>query len=318
MANYSISANQLTEGTSVFIRGKLAFARLTSLIEGAALAASDQRKVQNGMSPVGKPHTTATITEAEVQFADPANPTVEEQFVSERRYTSKKNPDTGANYSIDSKGTNLPIIAIPSEKGDGTYDQDTSGQELAQGLDVTLVLRVYKPKNFANRGLSLDQVIVHEAPRYYNAGGVATGELAARGIVFNAPPRAVQAQPGTDSAVGNGEEPVGTEVEDGLSFPAPQPAVAAAVPAAVPAQAHAQVAAAPVAVAPQAAPAATPVPAPVPAVQPQQETPEQKLARLERENAELKDAGSAVGAPAGQGPWGGSGDAQQAGITYQG
>ncbi|MCR1163239.1 hypothetical protein NEK97_17385 [Paenarthrobacter sp. UW852] len=316
MANYAISANQLTEGTSVFIRGKLAFARLTSLIEGAALAASDQRKVQNGMSPVGKPHTTATITEAEVQFADPANPTVEEQFVSERRYTSKKNPASGANYSIDSKGTNLPIIAIPSEKGDGTYDQDTSGQELAQGLDVTLVLRVYKPKNFANRGLSLDQVIMHETPRYYNAGGVASGELAARGIVFNTPPRAVQAQPGTDSAVGNGEEPVATEVEDGLSFPAPQPAVAAPVAAPTPAQVHTQVATAPVAVLPEAP--AAPVPAPVPAVQPQQETPEQKLARLERENAELKNAGSAVGAPAGQGPWGGSGDAQQAGITYQG
>ncbi|MFC7849317.1 hypothetical protein ACFUTU_12665 [Arthrobacter sp. NPDC057388] len=314
MANYAISANQLTEGTSVFIRGKLAFARLTSLIEGAALAASDQRKVQNGMSPVGKPHTTATITEAEVQFADPANPTVEEQFVSERRYTSKKNPASGANYSIDSKGTNLPIIAIPSEKGDGTYDQDTSGQELAQGLDVTLVLRVYKPKNFANRGLSLDQVIVHETPRYYNAGGVASGELAARGIVFNTPPRAVQAQPGTESAFGNGEEPVATEVEDGLSFPAPQPAVAAPVAAPAPAQVHTQVATAPVAVLPEAP--AAPVPAPVPAVQPQQETPEQKLARLERENAELKNAGSAVGAPAGQGPWGGSGDAQQAGITY--
>ena len=225
MANYSISASQLTEGTSVFIRGKLAFARLASLIEGAALAASDQRKVQSGMSPVGKPHTTATIIEAEVQFADPANPTVEEQFVAERRYVSKKNPDTGANYSIDSKGTNLPIIAIPSDKGDGTFDQDTSGQELAQGLDVTLVLRVYKPKNFANRGLSLDQVIVNEVPRYYNAGGVATGELAARGIVFNAPPRAVQAQSGSGSvsgsAVGNGENPVGTDVEDGLSFPAP-------------------------------------------------------------------------------------------------
>ncbi|WP_314191945.1 hypothetical protein [uncultured Arthrobacter sp.] len=316
MANYAISANQLTEGTSVFIRGKLAFARLTSLIEGAALAASDQRKVQNGMSPVGKPHTTATITEAEVQFADPANPTVEEQFVSERRYTSKKNPASGANYSIDSKGTNLPIIAIPSEKGDGTYDQDTSGQELAQGLDVTLVLRVYKPKNFANRGLSLDQVIVHETPRYYNAGGVASGELAARGIVFNTPPRAVQAQPGTESAFGNGEEPVATEVEDGLSFPAPQPAVAAPVAAPAPAQVHTQVATAPVAVLPEAP--AAPVPAPVPAVQPQQETPEQKLARLERENAELKNAGSAVGAPAGQGPWGGSGEAQQAGITYQG
>ncbi len=310
MANYSISASQLTEGTSVFIRGKLAFARLTSLIEGAALAASDQRKVQNGMSPVGKPHTTATVTEAEVQFADPANPTIEEQFVAERRYVSKKNPDTGANYSIDSKGTNLPIIAIPSDKGDGTFDQDTSGQELAQGLDVTLVLRVYKPKNFANRGLSLDQVIVNEAPRYYNAGGVATGELAARGIVFNAPPRAVQAQAGSDSAIGNGEEPVGTDVEDGLSFPAP---VAAVAPVQV--QAPAQVQAAPVqtATVPQVA---------APAVQPQAqvETPEQKLARLEAENAALKNAGSAVGAPSAQGPWNGSGDAggQQAGITYQG
>lgn len=307
MANYSISASQLAEGTRVFIRGKLGFARLTRPIAGPELAASDQRKIQNGMSPVGKAHTTATITEAEVGFADPANPTVEEKFVSERCYVSAKNPDTGANYSIDSKGTSLPIIAIPSASGDGTFDQDASGQELAQGLDVTLVLRVYKPKNFVNRGLALDQVIVNETPRYYT-GGVSTNELAARGIVFNAPPRAVQAQAGNGStrsdgsALGNGEEPVGTEVEDGLAFPAPQPAavsapVSAPVQAPTPAQVH--------------------VPA---AAQPQapSETPEQKLARLEAENAALKDAGSAVGAPVG--PWHGSGDAggQQAGITYQG
>src|SRR5436305_7122477 len=149
MTNYGISANQLTEGTGVLIRGTLAYARLTRLIEGRELAASDQRKVQNGISPIGKPHTTATITHAEVQYADPSNPTLEERFVAERCYTSSKNPDTGANYSIDSKGSTLPIIAIPAEAGDGTFDQDTSGQELARGLDVTLVLRVYKPKNYS-------------------------------------------------------------------------------------------------------------------------------------------------------------------------
>lgn len=318
MANYSISASQLAEGASVLIRGKLAFARLTSLIEGAALVASDERKVKNGMSPVGKPHTTATITEAEVVFADPATPTVEEQFVSERRYTSKKNPDTGANYSIDSKGTSLPVIAVPSATNPGTFDQDPSGRELAQGLEVTLVLRVYKPKNFTNRGLALDQVIVHETPRYYNGGGVAAGELAARGIVFNTLPRAVQAQPGTGSgagsALGNGPEPVGTDVEDGLSFPAPQPTAVAPAPAQAPVQAVAE---APQAAAPAVQPAAQP------AAQPAGETPEEKLARLERENAELKNAelmntGSAVGAPVGPGPWNGAGEGQQAGITYQG
>ncbi|WP_412075444.1 hypothetical protein ACLF6K_05860 [Streptomyces xanthophaeus] len=304
MANYTVSASKLTENTSVFIRGKLAFAVLARVIQGEELAASDQRKVKNGMSPVGRPHTTATITNAEVQFADPNNPTIEEQFVSERRYNSTMRPETGSNYSIDSKGSNLPIIAIPSAAGDGTYDQDETGRELAQGLDVTLVLRVYKPKDFNNRGLALDQVIVHEAPRYYNAFGVDQAVLAARGIVLNGTPRPVQAAPA--SAAPAAAVPVATEVEDGLSFPAPQPASA---PVAVATQAPVQTAPATVAVAP--APVAAPAPA-------QKETLEQKLARLEAENASLKDAGSAVGSPAAAGPWNGSGPAQQAGITYQG
>ncbi|MFJ2420190.1 hypothetical protein [Streptomyces brevispora] len=313
MANYSISASQITEGKNVFIRGKLGFAVLARLIEGAELAASDQRKSQNGMNPVGKPHTTATIIHAEVQCADPSSPTLEEQFVAERRYPSPKRPETGLNYSIDSKGSTLPIIAIPSATGDGTFDQDESGQELAQGLDVTLVLRTYKPKNFNNRGLALEQVIVHETPRYYNAGGIDQAELAARGIVLNGTPRAVQAAPITAAAAA---VPVATEVEDGLSFPAPQPAVAAS--AAVQTQAPTAVAqptagTAPVAAAP--ASAAVPAAAPAPA---QQETLEQKLARLEAENASFRDSGSPVGAPVATGPWNGSGQAQQAGITYQG
>ncbi|MEU0030690.1 hypothetical protein [Streptomyces sp. NPDC006335] len=305
MANYSISASQITEGKNVFIRGKLGFAVLARLIQGAELVASDQRKTKNGMSPVGKPHTTATITHAEVQFADPNNPTLEEQFVSERRYDSPKRPETGPNYSIDSKGSTLPVIAIPSPKGDGTYDQDESGQELAQGLDVTLVLRTYKPKDFNNRGLALEQVIVHEAPRYYTAGGIDQAELAARGIVLNGTPRPVQATPAAVAAV-----PVATEVEDGLSFPAPQPVSApVAVAAQAPVQAPETAVATPVAAAPVAVPAAAPA---------QQETLEEKLARLEAENASLKDAGSAVGSPVATAPWNGSGPAQQAGITYQG
>lgn len=304
MANYSISASQLTEGKNVFIRGKLGFAVLARLIEGAELVASDERKTKNGMSPVARPHTTATIIHAEVQFTDPNNPTLEEQFVSERRYDSPKRPETGPNYSIDSKGSTLPVIAIPSPKGDGTYDQDESGQELAQGLDVTLVLRTYKPKNFNNRGMALEQVIVHEAPCYYKAGGIDQAELAARGIVLNGTPRPVQATPAGAAPVA--AVPVATEVEDGLSFPAPQPAsgpVAVAAQDPVQAQTAATAVTAPV------------VAAPAPA---QQETLEQKLARLEAENASLKDAGSAVGSPVDTDPWNGSGLAQHAGITYQG
>lgn len=303
MANYSIAASQLSEGSTVLIRGKLAFARLTRLIEGQDLVASDQRKAQNGMNPVGKPHTTATITHAEVVFADPSNPTTEEQFVAERRYNSKKNPDTGLNYSIDSKGTNLPIIAVPAENGN--FDQDTSGRELAQGLDVTLVLRVYKPKNFSNRGLALDQVLVNEAPRYFNTGGPSPEALAARGVVFNSPPQAVAASDA--SPVGESQDvSVGTDVEDGLSFPSPQPQspVQTEQPAAAPAQVQAP--------APPAQPAEqgqNAAPASEPVAQAGEETMEQKLARLkalEAENAALKQGGSAVGGDD-QGPWNGPG-----------
>ncbi|MEW1548376.1 hypothetical protein [Streptomyces tsukubensis] len=298
MANYSISAGEITEGRNVFIRGKLGFAVLARLIEDAELVASDERRTKNGMSPIGRPHTTATITHAEVEFADPNNPTLEEQFVSERRYDSPKRPETGPNYSIDSKGSNLPVIAIPSPKGDGTYDQDESGRELAQGLDVTLVLRTYKPKSFNNRGLALEQVIVHEAPRYYSASGVNQAELAARGIVLNGTPRPVQVALAPAAAV-----PVATEVENGLSFPSPQPT---SVPV-------------PVAPTPVQSAPATAAGAPAPAAAPARgETLEEKLARLESENTALKDAGSAVGSPVGPGSWDGSESAQQAGITYQG
>ncbi|QWF85707.1 hypothetical protein [Amycolatopsis sp. CA-230715] len=286
-----ISAEQLSEGTYVFIRGTLSYARLTSVIEGDELKAADQRRIQNNMNPIGKPHVTATITGAEVQYTDPANPTLEERFVAERCYRSRKKQDAGLSYSIDSKGSKLPPIAIPAKAGDGTYEQDNSRQELAQGLDVTLVLRVYKPQNYAKRGLALDQVIVHETPRYFNPSGVTDDELAAHGIVFASPPRAVQA-PSDGSAVGPAEDIAGTEANDGLPLPAPQPSAAAA-----PASRSPQV----------------------------EETLEEKLARVEAENTALKDAGSAVGAAVAVGAandrpgtgHAGPGD-QQPGITYQG
>ena len=308
--NYTVNADELTEGALVLVRGKLGFARLTRLIEGAELQTSDARKTQNGMNPVGVPHTTATVTHAEVICKDPAAPTLEERFVAERRYASKKRPETGANYTIDSKGRNLPVIAIPN--GEGQVVQDTSGQELAQGLDVMLVLRVYKPKTYNKRGLSLDQVIVNEPVKYYG-GNTNTAELAARGIVFAAPPQAVQAgvnapagEPASVDTATVADAGTGTVIdENGFAFPAP---AAHPVQPAQPVQVQAQ----PVAT---SAPIASQSMAQTPAQS--VETPEEQIARLLRENAALKDAGSAIGAPMPGNPWADNQPAP-AGITYRG
>lgn len=218
MANYAYKADKLTDGDEILVRGKIGFSRITSRIEGADLAKSDQRKVQNGMRAVGKPHTTMTLSEPTVLFGNPQQPTYAENFVQERFYISKKYPERGMQYTIISKGNNLPIIAVPEENGQG-FAQDTSGRELANGLDVTVQLRVYKIPTEENRGLSLDAVFANEPVRYYSPGGLNLDNLAARGLVFTTPPRAVRA----DQATSTG--PVPTEdFEDDLPLPQAAPA----------------------------------------------------------------------------------------------
>ncbi len=96
MANYAVSAHQLTEGGTVLVRGTLGYSRLTRLIDGEDLVRSNQRKIAAGMNPVTKPHTTVTVAQAEVLYADPAAPpTIDERFVAERCYLSPKHPDKG-------------------------------------------------------------------------------------------------------------------------------------------------------------------------------------------------------------------------------
>lgn len=303
--NHSIQADQLREGQVITIRGKLAFARLTRRIEGEELVKANQRRKQAGMKyAVTSPYTTATLTGAEVIFAAQNAPTPEEQYVNERRYTSKKNPETGLNYSVDSKGNNLPIIAVPAEDGSGTFVQDESGRELARDIDVTLVLEVYKAGDNENRGLGLTHVIVNEAPRYYTGGGVDKADLAARGITLAGNPQAVPAAGAQTTGEAAPLEADGADAGGELPFPQPQAA--------------GQVQAAPARPAEQATPVAQSAPAPVQQAAPGSETPEQKLVRLQAEvdqlqGAPAQNAGSAVGAPTQAGPW----DQQaQPGITY--
>lgn len=227
MAIYQFHAENLSEGVNIYVRGKLGFAQLTRLIEGDQLAQVNQRKAQYGISPVNQPHTTLTLTEPAVQFQDPNQPSYEENFVQERFFTSNKHPERGQQYSIDSKGSDLPIIALTNP--DGTFTQDESGRELAQGLDVTVVLRTYKPKTYIKRGLAIEMILVNEPVQYYSAGGPDVSALASRGITFTSQPRkirATEAKPTGDVQSLEYDGPDG-----GYELPQPQAAPAGGYPA---------------------------------------------------------------------------------------
>lgn len=184
MSNRTISTNQLTPGRIFLVRGKVGFSRLTSRIEGEELQQDIQRRRSKGWLPIDKPYTTITINQAEVIVKDRNNIQPEEQYAIESLYTSSSQRGQGGySYTANNKGTrSLPYIAATRAGAQGVVDQIQPEGELANGLDVTLVMRVFKGK--PNIGVSLDGVIVNEPIRYFDNTRAGAG-LDGFGITFN-------------------------------------------------------------------------------------------------------------------------------------
>lgn len=184
MSNRTISTNQLTPGRIFLVRGKVGFSRLTSRIEGEELQQDIQRRRSKGWLPIEKPYTTITINQTEVIVKDRNNIQPEEQYAIESLYTSSSQRGQGGySYTANNKSTrSLPYIAVTRAGAQGIVDQIQPEGELANGLDVTLVMRVFKGK--PNIGVSLDGVIVNEPIRYFDNTRAGAG-LDGFGITFN-------------------------------------------------------------------------------------------------------------------------------------
>lgn len=184
MSNRTITTNQLTPGRIFLVRGKVGFSRLTSRIEGEELQQDIQRRRSKGWLPIEKPYTTITINQAEVIVKDRNNIQPEEQYAIESLYTSSSQRGQGGySYTANNKGTRaLPYIAVTRAGAQDVVDQIQPEGELANGLDVTLVMRVFKGK--PNMGVSLDGVIVNEPIRYFDNTRAGDG-LDGFGITFN-------------------------------------------------------------------------------------------------------------------------------------
>lgn len=191
MSTRTVTNAQLKAGTSFMVQGKLGFARLTSQIAGEELLQSDARRQNKGWLPVGKPYTTATVNDARVMMMDPNHPTPEEVYAQESFYTSHASQASGYSYTINNKGKNLPWIGVRNEKGQ--IDQIKPEGELAAGLRVTLVVRIFAVSGRPQKGVSLDGVIVEEPVRYYNPND-AKAILQSHGLVFNPNPDAEKAR----------------------------------------------------------------------------------------------------------------------------
>ena len=230
----TISNGRLTPDATYLIRGQVGYSRISRQTTDQERETANKRR----QHPIDKNYTSITLFNAQVLARDSNNLSIEEQYAIESLYRSSSENYPGNNFTGINKSKYLPRVAVIDPNTPNTYNEITPAGELATGLDVTVVMRVFKGQG-GNNGVSLDRVLVNEPIRYYNGVSPVDKALSGLGITFNAiAPSAVE--PTTNDPAQHVNE-----------------AVAQAAPVAPAAQAVAPVA--PVASVAQAAPPVTPV-----------------------------------------------------------
>lgn len=193
--NRTIQQNQLVPGTFVSIRGRTEYSRLLTPIDGEELAKDKIRKQQSGMQPIDKPYTTIQITDARVLPRDPSGVmSNEELYVDQRMYQRIADGPNGPwRFTCTNRNTSIPnqfFMARPGSPMEA--DQIIPEHELANGLDVILVLRIFESSTFGRKGLGLHAIILQEPIRYYSGNN--DKALAEAGIILHTNPAMQQAQ----------------------------------------------------------------------------------------------------------------------------
>lgn len=187
-----ISINELTPNDIIRVRGKVSWSHISYLYEGDELKAETEKRNQHSKFKTElTPHTRLSLTNAEIieENPIPGQPSLLAQYIRQRMWLSTQNPELGYHYDAISKRKTPPEVYVHANPNQTTVDQiylTPKTQELAIGLDVTVVLRVYKPKNYGNNAIAFDSVIINEPPRFFQAtGGGAESVLQRLGLTVN-------------------------------------------------------------------------------------------------------------------------------------
>lgn len=164
----TISPVDLRAGQLIRVRGRITYSRLAAVIDGDELAeVIAQAKARVLLHPTPVPYTSISLVNAEILSADPKTMTLEEQYVQQRVRVISRGQNTGKNgLRVINKGRRLPKIYAIDPSGMDGLSPIKLERDLANGLDVTLVLKTFTSGSYTARGLSLRQVHLNEAPRY--------------------------------------------------------------------------------------------------------------------------------------------------------
>ncbi|WP_435109299.1 hypothetical protein [Nocardiopsis synnemataformans] len=148
----------LRENQIVLIRGNIVFSRIASQLE--------HRK--RGQSHIKtRPYRIISLVDARIIPANEKNLTIEERYVESKIFTYKKGKNTGRRgYSIEDTSELPPHVFEPKKNNPERIRKVALEGELANGLDVTIVLRTYHSGRTKSKSIGISQVVLHEPVRY--------------------------------------------------------------------------------------------------------------------------------------------------------
>lgn len=238
-----ITTNELAPNSTFLIRGKVSFSRITRFMTKAEFDAENQRRTQSGRPTDNKPYAHVSMVNCMVLCTDPNNKTINEQFAEQKLFTSTKAPETGWNYTAKQTGMfeTLPdgrvvttgyLPTVWTQDSNGHFVQIQPQGELANGLDIIAVMRVYKAT--PNNGVALDRILCMEPIRYYAGNPNLATDLAKYGLTFS-PDASINTHVTADTY--GAAEPTGQATAPAPTAPvyAPQTPAAPAAPAYTPA-----------------------------------------------------------------------------------
>lgn len=166
-----VTPDQLRDGQVARVRGKILFSRLSSLITGKALEKRIEaaRKIGHRY-PTTVPHIVVIIADAQVVYANPSAPTPEEVYLAQKLRPIARGRGAGTmGFNFENRRKELPVVMEQDPESPGSHRPLVLEQDLAHGLDVTIVLEAFTSRKYKNKGLMIRHIVLNEPVRYHRA-----------------------------------------------------------------------------------------------------------------------------------------------------
>ena len=163
-----IKFNDVPPRLTALVKGTVAYSHIRSLISGEALAKkiAEAKARSNRAKPKEVPHFSITLSNPSILVQDPTAPNMLEVAISQRFYTTKNGVHS---VGFDIAGQYCWPIAV-KDPVTGQYNEIEPEGELAQGLEVILVMTSYSSSH--GNGVGVNKVLVPGEIKYYRSNGI--------------------------------------------------------------------------------------------------------------------------------------------------